>query len=110
MNKQDRGVLELRDQLEMTRDMFARLVDVSVRTIAQMEASRKPIKKLTRNYIEVKRLHDALLEVVDAQELSAWFVKPNRALGGLKPIEAIERGKIDRLWDIVFRLRSGIPG
>jgi hypothetical protein len=28
----------------------------------------------------------------------------------LKPIEVIERGEIDRLWEMVYRLRSGIPG
>jgi hypothetical protein len=42
--------------------------------------------------------------------LGAWFVTPNEAFGELKPIEMVERGEIDRLWDMVFRLRSGMPG
>jgi hypothetical protein len=37
-------------------------------------------------------------------------MSPNEAFSGLKPIELIERGEIDRLWDTVYRLRSGMPG
>jgi hypothetical protein len=34
----------------------------------------------------------------------------NHAFGGLKPLEVIERGEIDRLWNMVYELRSGMPG
>jgi hypothetical protein len=34
--------------------------------------------------------------------------RPNEALGGLKPLEVIERGEIDRLWDMIFCLESGV--
>lgn len=37
-------------------------------------------------------------------------VTPNDAFDGLKPLETIERGEIDRLWDMAYRLRSGMPG
>jgi hypothetical protein len=29
-------------------------------------------------------------------------------LGGLKPIEVIERGEVDRIWQMIFFLRSGV--
>jgi len=30
-------------------------------------------------------------------------------LGGLKPVEAVERGQIDLVWQVVEGLRSGSP-
>ena len=101
--------LELRSRLDMARDNFGRLVDVSVRTIAAVESTQKKVKKLQRNYVEVARLCDALSEVVDESCLRDWFLTSNDALDGFKPLEIIERGEIDRLWDMVYRLRSGIP-
>lgn len=102
--------LELRDRLQMPRVVFGRVVNVSERTIAKVEAEAEEVEKLRRPYNEVYRLCAALSEVVDPDSLGGWFVAPNDAFDGLKPIEVIERGEIDRLWEMVFRLRSGMPG
>lgn len=101
--------LELRKHLEMPRELFSRLVNVSVRTIAEVETEKKKVVKLQRPYNEVSRLYDALTEIVDPSSIGEWFVTPNKAFDGLKPIEVIERGEIDRLWGMVYRLRSGMP-
>jgi hypothetical protein len=101
--------LELRSQLHMPRELFGRLVNVSVRTIADVEANQKKVEKLRRNYVEVKRLCDSLDEVIHSEGLGEWFDHPNPAFGGLKPVEVIERGEIDRLWEMFYRLRSGVP-
>ncbi len=102
--------LELRKQLDMPREVFSRLVNVSVRAIADVETAEKRVVKLLRPYNEVSRLCEALKEVVDPKALRDWFVAPNDAFDGLKPIEVIERGEIDRLWRMVYKLRSGMPG
>lgn len=102
--------LELRYTLGMAREAFGRLVNVSVRAIADIESTKKKVDKLQRNYVEVKRLCDTLSEVVDPSALNEWFHAPNQGFGGSKPIEVIERGEIDRLWEMVYRLRSGMPG
>ena len=105
----DKSKLELRDVLAMARPMFGRVVDVSERTIADAE-SGKTAKKLMRNYNEVYRLVEALSEVVDRESLGLWFRTPNDSFDGLKPLEVIERGEIDRLWNMVFQLQTGMPG
>jgi len=105
-----RPKLELRDRLHLTREEFGRLVDVSVRTIAKVESENARAEGLRRVYLEVKRLCDSLAEVVDDANLGEWFFTPNKGFGGSKPIEIIERGEIDRLWGMVYRLRSGVPG
>lgn len=102
--------LELRDRLQMTRELFARAVGVSVRTIAKVEADAVRVEKLTRPYNELFRLCETLAEVVPAAGLGGWFMAPNRAFEDLKPLEVIERGEIDRLWEMAFRLRSGMVG
>ncbi len=102
--------LELRYRLGMAREVFGRLVNVSVRTIADVETNKKKVEKLQRNYVEVNRLCDSLSEVIAPDCLGDWFNTPNDAFGELKPIEVIERGEIDRLWEMFYRLRSGMPG
>lgn len=101
--------LELRDRLQMPRVVFGRVVNVAERTIAKVEASARQADKLCRPYNEVYRLCESLGEVVERESLGAWFTTPNRAFEGLKPVEVIERGEIDRLWEMVYRLRSGMP-
>ena len=104
------GGLKLRDRLQMPRVVFGRVVNVSERTIAKVESTAAQVGKLRRPYNEIFRLYQALSEVVEPETLGAWFMAPNEAFEGLKPIEVIERGEIDRLWEMVFRLRSGMPG
>jgi DNA-binding XRE family transcriptional regulator len=101
--------LELRDRLQMKRRTFERVVNVSERTIAKVESTAMLAEKLQRSYNELFRLVEALSEVVDPDSLGSWFDTPNEGFQGLKPIEVVERGEIDRLWEMVFRLRSGIP-
>jgi DNA-binding XRE family transcriptional regulator len=101
--------LELRHLLGLAREAFGRLVDVSVRTLAEVESKGTRVDKLQRNYLEVKRLCDALGEVMEPAALGRWLTLPNEAFGGLKPLEVIERGEIDRLWELAFRLRAGLP-
>ena len=106
----DKSTLELRDRLAMPRSMFGRIVNVSERTIAEAEAGEGAAKKLQRTYNEVYRLWKALSDVVDSECLGHWFQTPNESFDGLKPIEVIERGEIDRLWNMVFQLQTGMPG
>lgn len=90
--------------------MFGRLVSVSERTIADTEAGKDAANKLIRTYNEVYRLYDALSDVVDRESLGLWFRTPNSSFDGFKPLEVVERGEIDRLWNMVFQLKSGMPG
>lgn len=102
--------LELRDRLSMPRPLFGRIVNVSERTIAKVESETDTAEKLKRPYNEVYRLLEALGDVVEVNSLGYWFQEPNDAFDGLKPMEVIERGEIDRLWNMVHELRSGMPG
>ncbi|HEY4233263.1 MAG TPA: hypothetical protein VGM76_07540 [Lacipirellulaceae bacterium] len=99
--------LLLRERLNMTREVFSRVVNVSPRAIATVERDQADVAKLQRPYAEVARLYEALGEVVEPKVIGHWFETPNEAFDGFKPIELIERGEIDRLWGMVYRLKSG---
>lgn len=57
---------------------------------------------------ELERFQERLAEVVRSEFIPEWLETPNQAFEGLKPLEVIERGEIDRLWDMIFYLESGV--
>jgi hypothetical protein len=61
-----------------------------------------------RHIKEPDRSQERPSEVVAADAISGWLDTPNEAFRGLKPLEVIERGEIDRLWDMNFYLESGV--
>lgn len=57
---------------------------------------------------ECERLIEALKEVFRDEAIGVWLKTPNSAFGGLKPLEVIDRGESDRLWEMIYFLRSGV--
>lgn len=53
------------------------------------------------------QLRDKLSEIMLPEFVDHWLSFPNEELDGHKPIEFIKQGKIDRIYDIIDRLRSG---
>lgn len=101
--------LELRQRIGLTQEAFSRIVGVKVRTLSKLEKGDKPSDAVGRKLTEVDRLQRALAEVVQESHVGEWMQAPNPAFDGFKPIELIERGEIDRLWGMVYDLRSGSP-
>ena len=110
--KSSGSIAEFRKRLHLSQAVFARLLPVSIRSLATLESGTSPTDVVTRRLKELKRLINALSEVMQADSIGDWFQTPNEAFDGLKPIEVIEvidRGEIDRLWSMIFYLRSGVP-
>jgi DNA-binding transcriptional regulator YiaG len=102
-------MLALRSRLGLNRETFARLLPVSSRSLASIERGQRPNATVTRRLTEIRRVVDALSEVVNRDAIRPWMLQPNQAFEGLKPIEVIERGEVDRIWQMIFLLRSGTP-
>jgi DNA-binding transcriptional regulator YiaG len=103
------AVEEVRRNLGLTRKLFSRLTGYSERAIASWEAGGKPDEPGLRRIRETERFQAKLAEVVRPEEIPQWLDTPNDAFGGLKPLEVIERGEIDRLWNMIYYLESGVP-
>ena len=102
-------IAEIRQQLGLNQTVFARLLPVSVRSLATLESGTPPTEVVARRLIELKRLIDALTEVMKRESIGPWLQTPNDAFDGLKPLEVIDRGEIDRIWAMIYYLRSGTP-
>jgi transcriptional regulator with XRE-family HTH domain len=102
------AALQLRKRLRLNQADFARLVPISVRTLATLESGSPPTQAVQRRLIELKRMIDALTEVIKVESLGIWLQSPNAAFDGQKPIEVIDRGESDRLWSMIYFLRSGV--
>lgn len=103
------AVEDVRRNLGLTRKLFSRLTGYSERAIASWEAGGKPDEPGLRRIRETERFQAKLAEVIRPEEIPYWLDTPNEAFGGLKPLEVIERGEIDRLWNMIYYLESGVP-
>jgi hypothetical protein len=101
---------EVRGALGLSRRLFGRLTGYSERAIAGWEAGRELSEASRQRMLETRRLERALAGVMKPSRIGAWLEEPNRAFRGLKPLEVIERGEIDRIWRMLFELESGTPG
>jgi DNA-binding transcriptional regulator YiaG len=102
------SVSMVRGRLGLSRKVFSRLAGFSERAIADWEGGKPVSEPGLRRIKELVRFRDRLSEVVAADAIPAWLDTPNDAIDGLKPLEVIERGEIDRLWNMIFYLESGV--
>ena len=98
----------LRAKLHLPRKTFSRLTGFSERAIAEWEKGKAVSEPGLRRMREIERLQERLAEVVQPESIPQWLEAPNPTFEGLKPLEVIERGEIDRLWDMIFYLESGV--
>jgi DNA-binding transcriptional regulator YiaG len=101
--------IDLRKTLQLSQPVFAKLLPVSVRTLVTLESGTPPAEAVSRRLMELQRLTKALTEVIKKEALGPWLQTPNPAFDGLKPLEVIDRGESDRLWSMIYFLRSGVP-
>jgi transcriptional regulator with XRE-family HTH domain len=101
-----RSLRDLREALGLTQAELGRVLGFSTRWVASQEAT--PQAPVERRVIELERLYHALSAVVQPESIRGWFTRPSPAFDGLKPMEVVERGQIDRLWQMIFFLESGV--
>lgn len=99
---------KLRQQIGVSRPIFSRLMAISERSLADYETNKKePGDAVLRKMRELERLVAALQETIDPVFLRKWLMEPNSAFDKFKPIEVIERGESDRIWQMIYFIRSG---
>jgi DNA-binding transcriptional regulator YiaG len=97
-----------RKKAGLSLKLFSRLTGFSERAIAGWEAGDPISDAASRRLLETERFHERLAQVVKPEAIPGWLETPNPAFDGLKPVEVIERGEIDRLWSMIFYLESGV--
>jgi transcriptional regulator with XRE-family HTH domain len=105
----DDALAQVRQRLGITRSKFSRMTGLSERTLATLESGKKIREAGLRRLREMDRLRDRLACVMKPEFIPQWLEAPNESFGGLKPLEVLERGEIDRIWALLFHLESGTP-
>jgi hypothetical protein len=85
----------------LRREELSRLTGFSLRALADWSAGKLPSQPAQRRLREVRRLLDALSEIVKSSAIPGWMRHRNPAFDGLSPLQVIELGEIDRLWALV---------
>jgi transcriptional regulator with XRE-family HTH domain len=98
---------DLRHRYGLSQALLARMLDVSLRTLSAAESAATVSPQMQRGATQAARLCDALGEVMQPLFVGQWLNQPNEMFGELKPIEAVERGQIDLVWQVIEGLRSG---
>ncbi|HEY3761273.1 MAG TPA: antitoxin Xre/MbcA/ParS toxin-binding domain-containing protein [Verrucomicrobiae bacterium] len=105
------GLLRLyRTRFNMSQPFVVRLTGFSPRSVAKWSEGILPSPRQEKALVEMDRLLDALARVMKPAQVGQWLKSPNPAFDGSTPLQIVERGEIDRVWQMLFDLESGQPG
>lgn len=102
-------IVKLCETYHLKRSDLGRLTGFSLRALAEWSAGKLPSEPARRRLHEVRRLLDALAEIVKIEAIPKWLRERTPAFENMTPLQVIELGEIDRLWHMVYRLGSGNP-
>jgi transcriptional regulator with XRE-family HTH domain len=98
---------ETRATWGISQKTLARMVGCSERTLASLEAGEPLRGERRRRFVEIRRLHAALSRIMRPESLAGWLDEAIPAFGGSTPLQVIERGEVDRIWEMIYDVRMG---
>ena len=102
-------VARVRSMSNLSQAEFARLGGYSTRAVAGWEAGKPIAQPARRRIAELARLLQALAELMPAGTLGPWLRESNEAFEGQTPMHVVERGEIDRLWQMIHQIDANVP-
>ena len=103
-------VAEIRRRWGVSQRTLARMIGSSERSIQAWESGSKPLTTERRARLhQIDRLHGALSRIMRSDSLARWLDEPVPAFGGATPLQVIERGEMDRIWEMIYDVRAGEP-
>lgn len=101
-------VKALCDRYGLRREELGRLTGFSLRALADWAGGKVPSQPAHRRLHEIRRLLDALAELVEKEAITPWLHQRNPAFGNLTPLQVIETGEMDRLWSMAHERSAGM--
>ena len=98
----------VRNTLGLSQVEFSRVTGYSLRSIAGWEGGKPLSDSARQKLVETDRLRAALGELLLPQELGEWMRTSNPAFEGQTPIQVMERGESDRLWQMIFQIDANV--
>jgi len=103
-------IKDLREGYGVNQQTLVRLSGYSPRSISSWEKGTKATPLAAMKFTELNRLFEALADAIQSrEEVTDWLETPNEAFDGSTPLQVIERGESDRIWRMIYFLRSGEP-
>ena len=107
-----RRLAAFRAEFGLKQATFAELVGISVRRLSTLE-NQKDLGKVDastrRNVLEAIELLRGLGDIMKREFVATWLTTPLEPLDGRSPLEAVAAGYKGRVWELVYRVGSGMP-
>lgn len=104
----EKAIAELESRFPLGEPEIALALGISTRSLHRWSSGQShPQRESRTNLARLLALAEHLEEVF-GEDASEWLVADSRYLGGMKPIEALRAGRIDRVEDALEALDSGI--
>lgn len=105
----ERAILRLEDELGLSEADLAGALEVSQRTLERWRSGASHPQRAGRlRLAELLVLARRLEETFGEGGAEAWLRADSRYLGGMKPMEAIRAGRVDRVEAALEALDSGV--
>jgi Protein of unknown function (DUF2384) len=108
--KSEPDVRRLSRTYHLSNEAVSRVTGASPRTVSYWNAGIAPQRSSAQKLREVARLFDALSDIIKAKSIGPWLQRPNDAFDGSTPLQVMERGENDRLWQMIWQIREGNAG
>ena len=103
-------VMAWRKKRGISRETFSKLANCSVRKLATYEKLDQLPRLVQRETNAVIRLLGALEEIISDTRLTEWLNTPNPGFENATPLDIIEDGKTDLIWEMIYQTREGAFG
>lgn len=104
----EKAIAELESRLNVSESDIALTLGISPRSLHRWSLGEShPQRESRANLARLLALADHLEEAF-GEEANEWLEADSRYLGGLKPIEALRAGRLDRVEDALEALDSGV--
>lgn len=103
-----RPVADVRRMIGFSQPEFGRLTSYSTRAVADWESGKPMDARARRRIIEIERLLKALGELMPADQVGHWLRQRNEAFQGHSPLQLIEDGELDRLWQMIHQIDANV--
>ncbi|MGB3683096.1 MAG: antitoxin Xre/MbcA/ParS toxin-binding domain-containing protein [Rubrobacteraceae bacterium] len=103
----ERAIAELESSLTMTDSDVARALGISPRSLRRWSSGESHPQRESRTNLARLVALSGRLEETFGKHADEWLEADSRYLGGLKPIEALRAGRMDRVEDALEALDSG---
>lgn len=101
---------KLRTRLGLGQKEMGDLMGISIRKLSGIETgAMTATEDDVRRYNELNRLCAELATLIQPEGIGAWLRTPSEYFDGSSAAQVIERGEIDRVWRLVWRVQDGVP-